>query len=66
MILRVRHLTGIMTERRLAEHYSFAELVDSIDAALDTATPLQLSLRDDGAVFILNPDAAIAVALVEP
>lgn len=65
MIIRVRQLAGHMIERQLAPHYSFTELVTSIDAALDTATPLQLELQSPNQHFILTPDATIAIALVE-
>jgi hypothetical protein len=54
-----------MIEHQLAPHYSFTELVASIDAALDTATPLQLALQPAHQHFILTPDATIAIALVE-
>lgn len=65
MILRVRQATGGMVEHQLHPQYSFADLVASIDAALDSATPLQLSLQISNQHFILNPDATIAIALVE-
>lgn len=65
MILRVRQATGVMIERQLAPHYTFAQLVLSIDEALDTDTPLVLSLQSAGQEFILDPDATLAIALME-
>lgn len=65
MILRIRHVTGGMIERQLAAHYTFHELVASIDAALDSATPLQLAVQPNGSAFVLDPDATTAIAVVE-
>lgn len=66
LILRIRQITGGQLEHQLDPQYTFAQVVASIDAALDEDRPLKLSLGEPGHEFVLNPDATLAIALVEP
>lgn len=65
MMLRLRYRSGAMAEYALHPQYTFAHVVEALDTALDADAPVVIDLATPGQSLTLNPDAMLAVALVE-